>query len=128
MGTQDNKAGTTSAVSNVVTATNEKLLADMLGEKDSADAAEFRNSHSVRIRREVHCHRTKDEGDLIRPGSSRDIGGETRIRAQQLIDAERQRTRGDRYVVLVVHRCIEVWLQAASQLSYRCHCLLTEDS
>merc|ERR1712046_202208 len=79
-----------------ITAANEMLLADMLQEtpNSSTDPHEAGASHSIRIRREVQSLRSRDtspEG-MLRP-PSRDIGEETRLRAQQVMDSERQRTR-----------------------------------
>jgi len=73
-----------------VTAANEHLLSDML-----VDTASPATNHTQRMRREVRSHRSRDVSpDDMRPGSSsRDIGEETRLRAQQIIDADRARTR-----------------------------------
>jgi len=76
----------------LIYAANSSLLADMLGTGDDVDVEAA--GRSTKMRREVVSHRSRGSSPSDgRPGSSRDIGDETRRRAQQVIDKERQKSR-----------------------------------
>ena len=97
------KADSSPESRHTITAANAQLLASMLSvDGEDAPGELVTNTRTSRMRREVRSTRGVDattefaldsHSSQSRPGSGRDIGGETRLRAKELTDKEREKAR-----------------------------------